>query len=269
MTPGAQWRAKVLARRRSGRYTVLTVTAPGVADRCRPGQFASVAVAPDSGLLLRRQVWLGASSASGRDGGALELVLDPAEPGAARLADSDKGALLDVIAPLGRPFSLPREPLAAVLAGSGSAAAALLWLAAALGAQGSRFTFVHLPPAEPYGPLDARRLAADVWAPAAAEADTLLAGLAAAADVVYSAGPGTVLAGVAAAAGATPHQAALQTGLVCGAATCTACVIPVRGRDGVSRMVRACADGAVFNADLVRWDELGTIPPECHDGAPA
>jgi dihydroorotate dehydrogenase electron transfer subunit len=37
-------------------------------------------------------------------------------------------------------------------------------------------------------------------------------------------------------------------------------VLPVVGNDGVTRMVRACTDGPVFRGDLVRWDDVGTIP---------
>jgi hypothetical protein len=28
----------------------------------------------------------------------------------------------------------------------------------------------------------------------------------------------------------------------------------------VTRMVRSCVDGPVFHGDLVRWDDVGTIP---------
>jgi dihydroorotate dehydrogenase electron transfer subunit len=38
------------------------------------------------------------------------------------------------------------------------------------------------------------------------------------------------------------------------------CVLPAVGNDGITRMVRACVDGPVFRGDLVRWDDVGTIP---------
>lgn len=263
---GVQWRAKVLARRRSGRYTVLTVSAPGVADRCRPGHFASVSVAGDhSAMLLRRQVWIGTSSASGRDGGALELVLDSSEPGGKSLAALDQGASLDVIGPLGRPFSLPRAPVAALLAGAGPSAAPLIWLAAELGTRGSRVRFLFLPADEPFALLDAKRLTSGVITVAEPTevGPAIRAELSDGADVVYSAGPAAAVADVARAAVGLPHQTAVQTELICAAGTCTACVVPITGRDGVARMVRGCTEGAVFNADLIRWSQLGTIPREC------
>ena len=105
MAAPAQWSAAVLARRRSGPYTVLTVSAPRVAERCRPGHYVSLSVAgSDSAMLLRRQAWIATSSASGRDGGALELIVDEREPGGARLAATDVGRGVDAIGPLGRPF---------------------------------------------------------------------------------------------------------------------------------------------------------------------
>ena len=36
--------------------------------------------------------------------------------------------------------------------------------------------------------------------------------------------------------------------------------VPVTGTDGITRIVRSCVDGPVFRADLVRWDDVGTIP---------
>ena len=48
--------------------------------------------------------------------------------------------------------------------------------------------------------------------------------------------------------------------MACGIGVCMGCVLPVTGTDGITRIVRACVDGPVFRADLVRWDDVGTIP---------
>ena len=48
--------------------------------------------------------------------------------------------------------------------------------------------------------------------------------------------------------------------MACGSGVCMTCVLPVIGGDGVTRMVRSCVDGPVFRGDLVRWDDIGTIP---------
>jgi dihydroorotate dehydrogenase electron transfer subunit len=84
------------------------------------------------------------------------------------------------------------------------------------------------------------------------------------ADVVYAAGPPDVLHGVARAAEA--HGAWSQTAVDvpdgCGTGLCLGCVLPVVGEDGVTRMVRACAEGPVFRGDRVRWRDLGTVPAD-------
>ncbi len=272
MAAPAQWSAAVLARRRSGPYTVLTVSAPRVAERCRPGHYVSLSVAgSDSAMLLRRQAWIATSSASGRDGGALELIVDEREPGGARLAATDVGRGVDAIGPLGRPFSLPREPVGVLLVATGVGAAPLIWLAAAVGARGCRSQFLFVGETEPFGLLEARRVSASATVAEQGGAGAIAAHLSGDVAVVYSAGTPALERRIAAAVNATrpglPHQSLVATPLVCAAGTCTACVVPVAGRDGVTRMVRACQDGPVFNADLVRWADWGSIPADCHGAA--
>ena len=38
--------------------------------------------------------------------------------------------------------------------------------------------------------------------------------------------------------------------------------LAVIGNDGVTRMVRSCVEGPVFQGDRVRWADIGTIPPD-------
>jgi dihydroorotate dehydrogenase electron transfer subunit len=38
------------------------------------------------------------------------------------------------------------------------------------------------------------------------------------------------------------------------------CVLPVRGENGVTQMLRSCVEGPVFAGDKVQWDAIGTIP---------
>jgi dihydroorotate dehydrogenase electron transfer subunit len=57
-----------------------------------------------------------------------------------------------------------------------------------------------------------------------------------------------------------PVQALVEESMACGTGVCMTCVLPVVGEDGVTRMVRSCTDGPVFRGDLVRWDDVGTIP---------
>ena len=57
-----------------------------------------------------------------------------------------------------------------------------------------------------------------------------------------------------------PVQASVDVPMACGTGVCMGCVLPVTGTDGITRIVRSCVDGPVFRADLIRWDDIGTIP---------
>jgi dihydroorotate dehydrogenase electron transfer subunit len=81
-------------------------------------------------------------------------------------------------------------------------------------------------------------------------------------DVIYACGPMGMLRKVTALAGRydIPAQVLVEESMACGIGVCMTCVLPVVGEDGVTRMVRSCVDGPVFRGDLVRWDDVGTIP---------
>ena len=104
------------------------------------------------------------------------------------------------------------------------------------------------------GSLGARGSVADVLPTVVAQART---------DVIYASAPLGVLRSVCALAGRyeIPVQALVsEPAMTCGTGLCMGCVLPAVGNDGITRMVRACVDGPVFRGDLVRWDDVGTIP---------
>ncbi len=269
MITAGQWTASVMARRTAGEYSVVTLSAAGSAAAARPGQYASLRVGgAESSRLLRRALWIREATAGGRHGGTLDVVADVREPGGAWLAAQPESAPVDILAPLGRPFLLPRETVTCLLVGFGVATAPLIRLAEDLVSRGSRVRFLMLGDRAAFGVLGARRFSAEVIDRAGTGADlpqTVADILADGADVVYSAGSAAELRDVAEGLAGTqvPHQAAIHSPLVCGSGTCTACAIPLTGRDSVTRMVRVCSEGPVFNADLVRWADLGTVPGDC------
>jgi dihydroorotate dehydrogenase electron transfer subunit len=81
-------------------------------------------------------------------------------------------------------------------------------------------------------------------------------------DVIYASAPVPVLREVTAIAGRydIPVQASVDVPMACGTGVCMGCVLPVTGTDGITRIVRSCVDGPVFRGDLIRWDDIGTIP---------
>lgn len=278
-----QVRGEVLGLKRTGTFHHLSLIAPGVAERFRPGTLVAVAVGGAlSDRLLRRGFPVYRARATGAYGSTLEVVFPATEPGEAWLAGLAGGTPVDVVGPLGRPFALPKEPVACVLAGVGHAAAPLFTLAERLRERGCA---VHMvvggrTGADLFGALEARRAAKTVVVTtedgSVGVRGRVAEGLPAVlertgADVVYAAGPAEDLHEVAIAAeehGAW-SQTALPVGVLCATASCGSCVVPVVGEDAVSRMVRACAEGPVFRGDRVRWPDLGTVPADARGaGAP-
>jgi dihydroorotate dehydrogenase electron transfer subunit len=103
------------------------------------------------------------------------------------------------------------------------------------------------------GSLGARGVVTDMLSQVIHEART---------DVIYAAAPLPVLRDIAALASRydIPVQTCVQETMACGTGVCMTCVLPVIGSDGITRIARSCVDGPVFRGDLVRWDDVGTIP---------
>jgi dihydroorotate dehydrogenase electron transfer subunit len=273
---------QVLTTRRVGAYHHLTLVAPGLAERTRPGQFVALATGgPDSGLTLRRAFSIYRTSARGVYGGTVDVVVGVKGAGTAWLAAAVPHTPVDVVGPLGRPFSLPRDAASVTLVGGGYGAAPLFGLAEALASRGCRIDFVLGAGSEDrlFGVLDAKRMAASV----AVTTDDGSAGTrgrvtdvlprvmdAARTEVVYACGPMAMLRAVTRVAEqrGVPTQCAVEESMACGIGVCMTCVLPVVGDDGLTRMVRSCTDGPVFPGDRVRWDDVGTVPAGAL-GAPA
>ena len=93
------------------------------------------------------------------------------------------------------------------------------------------------------------------------------------ADVVYGCGPMGMLKSVtdiATAQGAVA-QVAVEESMACGIGVCMTCVMPVTGRDGLTRMVRSCVEGPVFRGDRIRWDAFDNgrcrVPEDAYGAA--
>jgi dihydroorotate dehydrogenase electron transfer subunit len=161
------------------------------------------------------------------------------------------------------------------LVGGGYGTAPLFPLADALRARGCRVDFVIGAAREDrlFGALDAKRISATLSVTTddgsvglrGRVSDALPEVLAATkADVVYACGPMGMLRAVSRIADAAgiPCQIAVEELMACGIGVCMTCVLPVVGDDGQTRMVRSCVDGPVFHGDKVRFDDIGTIPPD-------
>lgn len=273
-----QLESEILGLSRVNDYHHLTLAAPGVADEVRPGHFVAVAVGgADSPMLLRRAFSI--YRADDR-AGTIEVIFAVHGKGTAWLAGVRRGDPINIIAPLGRPFSLPAQPVPCVLVAGGYGAAPMFELARQLRARGSRVDMVLGAATESrlFGALEARR-AADSVSITTVDGSAGEKGMVTAplqrilaereSAVAYACGPMGMLAAVAeAAAAAGAHsQCAVEESMACGIGVCMTCVLPVSGDDGVTRMVRSCVEGPVFFGDRVRWADVGTVPADTW-GAP-
>jgi dihydroorotate dehydrogenase electron transfer subunit len=277
-----QVQGEVLSVRRVGAYQAMTVVAPGIPELTRPGHFLAVQIGGvESSMLLRRAFAIYDVKERGVYGGTVEFVFAVHGKGTAWLSARRPTDRLDVVGPLGKPFRMPVAPVTATLVGGGYGSAPLLPLATALRERGSRVDVVLGAGSSDrlFGHLDAKRISSSI----AVTTDDGSVGVRGrvsdvlgkvldrtGSEVVYACGPMPMLRAVAelAAARGIPCQVAVEESMACGIGVCMTCVLPVVGDDDVTRMVRSCVEGPVFLADRVRWDAIGTVPPDAL-GAPA
>jgi len=267
-----QVRATVLTARRVDAYHALTLVAPAIATRFRPGQFITVAVGgPETSMLGRRA--FAVYDVRPDHGGTVEFVFEALGPGTRWLAALRARDGVDAVGPLGRPFPVPKDPSRCLLLGVGYGSAPLFALAPKLLERGCNVDFLlgGQSADRVFGALTARRsgrsatvVTADGSLGARGDVTTMLEQVVreARTEVIYACAPVSVLREVTALAGTydIPVQALVDVAMACGIGVCMGCVLPVTGTDGITRIVRACVDGPVFRADLVRWDDIGTIP---------
>jgi dihydroorotate dehydrogenase electron transfer subunit len=271
-----QIQAEVLSIRKVGAYNAMTVVAPGMAELTKPGHFLAVQVGgPESSMLLRRAFTIYDVKARGVYGGTVEFVFAVHGKGTAWLAGRRPQDKIDVVGPLGKPFRLPAEPVTATLVGGGYGCAPLLPLATALRERGCRVDFVLGAGSVDrlFGQLDAKRIASSIEVTTddgsmgrRGRVSDVLPQLLdrTGSEVVYACGPMAMLRAVSdlATERGIPCQVAVEESMACGIGVCMTCVLPVVGDDGQTRMVRSCVEGPVFLGDRVRWDDVGTVPPD-------
>jgi dihydroorotate dehydrogenase electron transfer subunit len=277
--------ATVLSNQATGAYRHLRLLLPEPVE-ARPGQFTAIAAGDEpTAMQLRRSFSLYRATPESADGPTLELVVADAGPGSGWITRRRPGDTLNVIAPLGKAFVLPKPGEPAVLVGGGYGAAPLVWLADALRMQGSPVHAVlgaasvdrlfgvpqlmggvaRLALTTDDGSAGTQGWVSDVLGDVIANSG---------ADVVYGCGPMGMLRVVAQIARARGVAAwcAVEESMACGIGVCMTCVLPVRGADGKTRMLRACTDGPTFDGRALRWDAIragggADVPVDCV-GAP-
>jgi dihydroorotate dehydrogenase electron transfer subunit len=281
-----QIRAEVLSTRTLGAYHSVTLVAPEIAEKARPGQFLAIKMPEGRDFLLRRHFAVHQASRRGGWAGTLEFVVDPGGPGTDWLTGVKAHEFLEVIGPLGKGYSYPKRLTNCLLIADGHGAASLYFLAQELLARGKRVDMVIGGETleRVFKPIEAKRLSQTV---AVMTADGSLGDRGAVLDalpemvertgaqVVYAAAAPAVLERIAAFCleHALPAQVAIEERMGCGYGLCHTCVVPLSRKDGSGYdHVRSCVDGPVFNPARVLWDrwlsEAPTMLPTPPEGLP-
>ena len=226
-----------------GGYLHMIVDAPGVAE-VEPGHFAALAVGgPNGATLLRRAFSIHKSTL----GETLEFIFAPHGLGTQWLATQRAGDVIDIIAPLGKPFILPKQPISCVIVAGGYGAAPMELLARELRARNCRVDVVLGAATQEklFGVLDLKGVSdslivttddgtsgvrgrvTDVLADVITKNNS---------QAVYACGPMPMLQAVAQVSqeNGAFSQCAVEESMACGIGVCMTCVLPIIGDDGVT-----------------------------------
>ena len=269
-------RAEILNTRKLGDYHSVTLVAPEIAERARPGQFIAVGMPPGRAFLLLRHFSIHQASRRGGWAGTLEFVFDPRGVGTEWLAEGRAHQFLDVIGPLGKGFAYPTRLTNCLLISEGHGAATILFLAQELRSRGRRVDMVLGAETgeRVFKPIEGKRLSQTIAIATAdgsmGERGTVVDLLPEVAEtsgtqVIYAAGRRATLRKIAefCAERRIPSQMAVEEQMGCGMGQCFTCVVPVTRKDGSGYdNLRACTDGPVFNAARILWGRwMGDEPP--------
>jgi dihydroorotate dehydrogenase electron transfer subunit len=267
-----QTRAEVLSSRNFGIHHSITLVAPEIAEKARPGQFIQVAMPAGHAFLLRRAFAIHKASRQGGWAGTLEFSFDPRGSGTEWLTGVKAHQFLDVIGPLGKGFATPKNRSNCLLVAEGRSAGELYFLAEELRSRGKRVDMIIGADTQEnvFKPIEGKRLSqsisivtsdgslgergkiADVLPSVASRCRS---------DVIYAAGSRSMLKSVAEFCfeQRIPSQVALEERMACGWGQCDTCVVPIARKDGEGfDYVQSCVEGPVFNSTRVVWDRWQT-----------
>jgi dihydroorotate dehydrogenase electron transfer subunit len=281
---------EVLTHRKYGEhYHSLTIVTPELGERVAPGQFVSIRPPEGSAHILRRPFSVSRVHKRGGWASTIEIVFDIRGPGTAHLASLRTHAVVDVMGPLGRGFSLPRSRAHCLLIGGGIGAAPLFFLADELRNEGHRVDCIlgARSAALLLNAIEVRRLAS-VYRITTEDGSTGERGLVTDvmedtlrrcdSEIVYACGPHPMLAAVSrlCVERDLAVQVAVEELMACGYGVCMTCVMPVARRtarrspgDEVA-YVRSCTEGPVLDGATVVWDGAPSpVPAEDSELSPS
>ncbi|MGD0152644.1 MAG: dihydroorotate dehydrogenase electron transfer subunit [Thermacetogeniaceae bacterium] len=240
---------------------LLTLEAPELAAAAQPGQFAMIGCGSGYDPFLRRPLSIHRIQ---RTAGAASFLYRVRGQGTEWLAARRQGEFVPLLGPLGRGFRYAGNGKKALLVGAGIGVAPLLFLAEALaalnwtlniliGARTARGLLCRSA-LERYGRVLV--ITDDGSASRRGSVTALLQDALKKSSYsdIFACGPKPVLKAVQRASTdrGIPAQLSLEENMACGLGACMGCTC--RGSDP-SRMLRVCAEGPVFDADEVIFDD--------------
>lgn len=259
-------------------YYLLTIVAPEIAEKAKPGQFVNIRPGNDRSFILRRPLSIYKVNRRGEWAATLEVVFDIRGGGTAALAKLRPHDMVDILGPIGRPFAIPKTRNSCLLVGGGIGAVPLFYLADELRGAGKRVDVLWgaATAGKLLNPIDAKRFGAqavfttedgseghkgrvtDVMNDLMDKCGT---------EVIYACGPNAMLEAVTKIGmrRRIPVQVAMEALMGCGYGICMTCVQPIWNsqHDEIAH-VRTCVDGPVFNGARVAWNafapETGAKP---------
>ena len=273
--------ATVLANARLSRdYSVLSLAAPEVGTRTKPGQFVMVKPAGVTDPLLRRpfSVFEVLRDAAGEVTG-ISILNKRAGRSTNKLYDLDPGDIVSCLGPLGLPFTPVSAPVEGWMVAGGVGLAPFATLAESLAASGTPTTlFYGARTADELFYLDffqdlgvtlilstedgGRGIKGRVTVPL----ENALKKIGAAGAMIYACGPEPMLKAVAELAGRYQQrsQVSVERVMGCGLGGCYSCVVPVKHGNHASsaagvneehaNLVRSCISGPVFDGAELVWE---------------
>lgn len=259
-------------RRLSADYNVLSLAAPEIAERARPGQFVMIRTSAGHDPLLRRpfSIFEILRDASGSPIG-ISIFNKRVGIGTALLSRVEAGARLSTLGPLGRPFEPIDPPGEGWMVAGGVGLAPFVTLASALVARGATATIFYgarraeeLYCVDLFHALGVTVVLATEDGSAGVKGRITVPLEAALAErplgnpvKLFVCGPTPMMRACAqlAATYGRACDVSLEQVMGCGLGGCYSCVVPARGVDGgAPHHTRTCIDGPVFDAQRIVWE---------------
>ncbi|MGI8426924.1 MAG: dihydroorotate dehydrogenase electron transfer subunit [Actinomycetota bacterium] len=267
--------AEVLSYKKMGdEFHLLSIVTPEVAKIARPGQFINLRPPIDRNFILRRPFSIYRVNKRGGWAATVEIVFDIRGGGTGALALLRPHDTVDLIGPVGRPFTIPKKRNSCLLVGGGIGAAPLIFLGEELRAAGKRVDVLWGAATVNrfLNSIDAKRLGTktafctdDGSEGHKGYVTELLPEMIekCGTEVIYACGPNPMLQAVSKIAMQykIPAQVAMEAMMGCGVGVCMTCVQPMWNKQGTDVIhVRTCVDGPVFNGARIAWDAHAAKP---------